>query len=98
MTKPREQILREKISKYVVRTVKEYNELVSHGCEEIARMELFKVIDVLFECEIKIWIMYDEEKRFYDGIPLIKIVKIYWPLQLHPDTVFQYDGNDQNGS
>lgn len=97
MTKPREQVLREKISKCVIKTVESYNDLIAHGCEEIARQELFTMIDVLYKCEIKVWIIYDDKDAFGTGFPEIKMTKICWPAQQHPDTVFKKDYGDQHG-
>lgn len=88
MTKPREQLLRQSITKHLVEVIKFYNTNVENGFESLAQDALFRVIDTLDRCEIRSWPMYEFGGK-NGAVPCIREYKVIWPGQVLPETIYR---------
>lgn len=94
MTAPREQVLRQDITKHLIEISRFYNTNVRNGFDKLAQDELLRTIDVLSRCGVKSWLMYEFGGR--DGVlPIIREFKVIWPGQKTAETI--YRENEEEG-
>lgn len=88
MTKPREQVLRQGVTEHLIEISRFYNGNVKMGFDKLAQDELFRTIDVLSRCGVKTWPMYEFGGK-NGGLPIIRELRVIWPGQYAPETVYR---------